>query len=225
MTGSGKSSLLRVILALLIVQNCRLVLVDGKAGVDYQPLIPYLAEPVAIDVETALPLFESAWNEHNQRLSMLLESGFSSLHEAHSNGKLLDIVDLFVVVDEYLIFSSGAKEKATKEAGARCLGIVEKLAVAGRATGCHLILSTQYGTTDVLGSQVKQQLFRITGRLEDEFASKTILNLPGAESIPPTEKGHFVYRNGEELQHFFAYRVDNLNDILSYRKRIDEEGG
>ncbi|MFB5192317.1 FtsK/SpoIIIE domain-containing protein [Alicyclobacillus fastidiosus] len=222
MTGSGKSSLLRVILSLLVVQGCQIILVDGKAGVDYQPLLPYLAEPVAQDVEGSLPLFEGAWAEHSRRLTLLLETGFSSLAEAHGHGQLLDVADLFVVVDEYLIFSSGAKEKAMKEAGAKCLSIVEKLAVAGRASGVHLILSTQYGTTDVLGSQVKQQLFRVTGRLEDELASKTILSLPGAEAIPPTEKGHFVYRNGEELQHFFAYHVDDLHDILSYASRKDE---
>lgn len=205
MTGSGKSTLLRWMLFCLGSTNAEIFLIDPKMGVDYISVRQYIKQPIATDLSTAFPILESAWALHQERLKHLVDIGLSSLYEAHKMGELLDQAMTCVVIDEYLVFASGSREKSVKESAQNCLSLIERLAVAGRATGIHLILSTQYPTADLIGSQVKQQLYRISGRLEDEVASRTILGLSGAESIPSGDYGHFVYRSGDELKHFYGF--------------------
>lgn len=223
-TGSGKSSLLRNVMAFMAVKGFQLYLVDPKMAIDYQPIVPYLSE-LATDSESSLPLIEQLWELHNARLNLLLQAGYTSLEEAHRHGELLSEPFVALVVEEFMIFASGTKDKAVKDATTRCLTLLDRLGASSRASGIILVLSTQYGSVESLGglSSMAQQLFRLSSRLSNETGSKTVLGIEGAELIPPTEKGHFVYRNGEELQHFYAYHVDDLNEILSYKERIGED--
>lgn len=206
-TGSGKSTLLRLMIALLLKQGARVYLVDVKRGLDYLPLLPDLAGPVQSNSAEALSLLEFLWQEFEDRLKALHALGFPSLEEAHRHGQLQDLPETFLAIDEFSIFARSETTKAAKEIRAQALQIVESLAQGGRAVGIHLILSLQYPTSEVLGSQIKQQALRITGRLEDKTASETVLGVKGAESIFASTPGRFLYKDGPDIETFQAYSI------------------
>jgi len=79
---------------------------------------------------------------------------------------------------------------------------LERFALASCATGISLLLASQYPTADILGPQIRQQVWRICGRVDDEVASRTILGVSGAENLPPDKPGRFLYVKHGELKEF-----------------------
>jgi S-DNA-T family DNA segregation ATPase FtsK/SpoIIIE len=208
-TGSGKSSLIRHILRVVLRQRSRVYLIDPKNGLDYQEYEAELAAPVASTVAEALPLLEHLVDEMARRREALLNARFRSLHEAHARGVLQDTPPIFLIFEEFGVFTStSVLTKADKDLHAKVAALVQRLALESRAYGMHLILSSQYPTAEMLGNQVKQQCLRIAGRLEDAVASRTVLDVEGAERIPSNRPGMFLYRDGPDLERFQAFRND-----------------
>ncbi|MCL6489136.1 MAG: DUF87 domain-containing protein [Alicyclobacillus mali] len=201
-TGSGKSTLIRQIMKQALNADWTVYLIDPKGGVDYLELLPRLAEPVKELPQDALPVMEALWAKHRERLNMLKEAGVSSLREAYRRGLLFDEKLILLVVDELAIFSSNTGGKEEKEVRTRAHTYLERFALASRATGIVLLLSAQYPTADLLGSQIRQQVWRICGRVDDEVASRTVLGVPGAEKLPPDKPGRFLYVEYGELKEF-----------------------
>ncbi|AEJ42347.1 FtsK/SpoIIIE domain-containing protein [Alicyclobacillus acidocaldarius] len=204
-TGSGKSTLIRQIMTQALEGGWLVYLVDPK-GVDYLGLLPRLAEPMKEFPQDALPLLETLWAKHRERLTKLKEAGVSSLREAHQQGLLLEEKPILLVVDELSIFSSNTGGKDEKEVRVRAHTYLERFALASRATGIALLLSAQYPTAEILGSQIRQQVWRICGRVDDEVASRTILGVSGAEKLPPDKPGRFLYVEHGELKEFQVMR-------------------
>ncbi|AEJ42333.1 FtsK/SpoIIIE domain-containing protein [Alicyclobacillus acidocaldarius] len=201
-TGSGKSTLIRLIMTQALEGGWLVYLVDPKGGVDYLELLPRLAEPMKEFPQDALPLLEALWATHRERLTKLKEAGVSSLREAHERGFLLEQKPSLLVVDELSIFTSSTGGKDEKDMRTRAHAYLERFALASRATGIALLLSAQYPTAEILGSQIRQQVWRICGRVDDEIASRTILGISGAEKLPPDKPGRFLYVEHGELKEF-----------------------
>lgn len=192
-------------------------LIDPKQGLDFSFALSSLALPLASNAEEALPILDQLWDEHLRRTQLLRDVGYSSLHEAHEHGELLDVWDKFLICDELAVFSLSSKEKAQKELAQRCQTRLEQIGLAARATGIHLCVGTQYPTSDILGSQLRQQLRRFSGRLEDDVASKLVLGIEGAEQISSDTPGRFLTREGAELVEFQTYYFSSseLSEFLS----------
>ncbi|WP_304459278.1 FtsK/SpoIIIE domain-containing protein [Alicyclobacillus sendaiensis] len=205
-TGSGKSTLIRQILTQALEGGWLVYLVDPKGGVDYLELLPRLAEPMKEFPQDALPLLEALWATHRERLTKLKEAGASSLREAQERGFLLEEKPILLIVDELSIFTSSTGGKDEKDIRNRAHAYLERFALASRATGIVLLLSAQYPTAEILGSQIRQQVWRICGRVDDEIASRTILGVPGAEKLPPDKPGRFLYVEHGELKEFQVIR-------------------
>lgn len=204
-TGSGKSTIIRLIMAMLLAADFDIFLIDPKQGLDFSFALSSLALPLASNAEEALPILDQLWDEHLRRTQLLRDVGYSSLHEAHEHGELLDVWDKFLICDELAVFSLSSKEKAQKELAQRCQTRLEQIGLAARATGIHLCAATQYPTSDILGSQLRQQLRRFSGRLEDDVASKLVLGIEGAEQISSDTPGRFLTRESAELVEFQTY--------------------
>ncbi|WP_062310401.1 FtsK/SpoIIIE domain-containing protein [Alicyclobacillus sendaiensis] len=201
-TGSGKSTLIRQIVKQALNADWVVYLIDPKGGVDYLELLPRLAEPVKELAQDALPVLEALWAKHRERLSKLKEAGVSSLREAYQRGMCLEEKPILLVVDELAIFASNTGGKDEKEVRTRAHTYLERFALASRATGILLLLSAQYPTAELLGSQIRQQVWRVCGRVDDEVASRTVLGVPGAEKLPPDKPGRFLYVEHGELKEF-----------------------
>uniref|UniRef100_UPI0026F458D2 FtsK/SpoIIIE domain-containing protein n=1 Tax=Alicyclobacillus sendaiensis TaxID=192387 RepID=UPI0026F458D2 len=140
-TGSGKSTLIRQIMAQALERGWLVYLVDPKGGVDYLELLPRLAEPMKEFPQDALPLLETLWTTHRERLTKLKEVGTSSLREAYQQELLLEEKPILLVVDELAIFSSNTGGKDEKDIRNRAHAYLERFALASRATGIALLLS------------------------------------------------------------------------------------
>lgn len=216
-TGSGKSTIIRLIVAMLLATDFDVYLIDPKQGLDFNFALSSLASPLASNAEEALPILDHLWDEHLHRTQLLRDSGYSSLHEAHEHGELLDVWDKFLICDELAVFNLSSKEKMQKESAQRCQTRLEQIGLAARATGIHLCVGVQYPTSDILGSQLRQQLKRYAGRLEDSVASKLVLDSEGSEQISVNTPGRFLTREGGELVEFQSYyfSMSELQEFLS----------
>ncbi|MCF8568385.1 DUF87 domain-containing protein [Alicyclobacillus tolerans] len=201
-TGSGKSVLVHHIIEQLIRKNWHVQLVDPKGGVDYADLESYLSGEIVSHAEQALPMIESLWELHQERLPRLKQWRVTKWGDALNMG-LTDEPDHVLIIDEFAIFANDAKDKAKKELAARAQNLVQNLALGARATGIHLVICTQYPTSDLLGNQLRQQLVPIAGYLESDVASRTVLGEPGAEQLPG--QGRFLIRQPQGLVEFQGF--------------------
>ena len=201
-TGSGKSVLVGHLLTQLLDALMHVFLIDPKGGLDYVEWEDQLAAPIATTAEASLSILQALWALHLSRRDQLKAWHCKNWAQALERGKTAE-QDQWLIIDEYAIFSSDTKDKTKKETAQQAQTIVQNLATGARATGIHLIIVTQYPTSELLGNQLRQQLTPISGRLETDVASRTVLGEAGAEQLPG--KGRFLIRLPEGLVEFQGF--------------------
>lgn len=177
-------------------------LIDPKGGLDYVEWEDQLATPIVMTSEDAMPILQALWQLHEARRDQLKAWQCKNWGEALERGKTKE-PDQWLIIDEYANFSSDTKDKTKKEVAQQAQTIIQNLATGARATGIHLIIVTQYPTSELLGNQLRQQLTPISGRLESDVASRTVLGESGAEQLPG--KGRFLIRLPEGLVEFQGF--------------------
>ena len=195
-TGSGKSIMLRTILATILFraspEEVRLILVDPKrVEFSHYNGIPHLLMPVIVEPEKTLPALKWAMAEMNKRYKLFQESGARDIgdyneHVARSatGGPSNAMPYVLIVVDELadiMVVAPAEVEKA-----------ITRLAQMARATGLHLILATQRPSTDVLTGLIKANIpCRIAFNVTSQIDSRVVLDMPGAEKL--LGKGDMLY--------------------------------
>ncbi|MFX4300665.1 FtsK/SpoIIIE domain-containing protein [Alicyclobacillus tolerans] len=203
-TGSGKSSLMSSIIYQVTQQDHRVLLIDPK-GLDYQHLQDRVFENTA-DPGYILQFLNGILEEHSFRLEKLSKLRYTSLEQAQKNHELLEFSRWFIVFDEMAFFSiQSTSDKFKRENFSMINDRLKQIALTARATGIHLILSTQYAKAEILDTTIKQQLYLISGKVEDEVASRTMLGRAGAEELPYIP-GRFVLSD-QNLIEFQAARL------------------
>ncbi|RME57324.1 DNA translocase FtsK, partial [Candidatus Parcubacteria bacterium] len=123
----------------------------------------------------ALNVFRWAIQEMERRYDVLLESGSQNItsYLAKKKGTLPYVV---IVVDELAdLMTSHGKEVE---------GGIVRLAQMARATGIHLILSTQRPSVEILTGLIKANIpARIALQVASQIDSRTILDMSGAEKL------------------------------------------
>jgi S-DNA-T family DNA segregation ATPase FtsK/SpoIIIE len=182
-SGSGKSELLKAIVASLIANNkvssLRLAIVDPKiltfTGVNGSP---FLAQPVITDVQASIALLKAAVEEMEQRYRRLAADGQTSLKDRWDAG-MTDIPYFILIFDEFadLILSDRNSKKDFEE-------LVVRIAAKGRAAGIHLLLATQRPDRNIVTGLIKANLpLKICLRVTSGTNSQIVLDEPGAESL------------------------------------------
>lgn len=187
-TGSGKSIMLRTILATLLFraspEEVRLILVDPKR-VEFSNYngIPHLLMPVIVEPEKTLPALKWAMAEMNKRYKLFQDSGARDINDYNSRAEE-KIPYILIVVDELadiMVIAPAEVEKA-----------ITRLAQMARATGLHLVLATQHPSIDVLTGLIKANIpCRIAFNVTSLINSRVILDMPGAEKL--LGKGDMLY--------------------------------
>jgi len=187
-TGSGKSIMLRTILATILFraspEEVRFILVDPKR-VEFSNYngIPHLLMPVIVDPEKTLPAFKWAIGEMNKRYRMFQELGARDISDYNAKAEE-KIPYILIVVDELadiMVIAPTEVEKA-----------ITRLAQMARATGLHLVLATQRPSTDVLTGLIKANIpCRIAFNVTSQIDSRVVLDMPGAEKL--LGKGDMLY--------------------------------
>lgn len=214
-TGSGKSVILRCILWQMILQGCRVYMIDFKGGVEFGKQYERFGE-VITQRERALEVLEMLVNENAYRLQIFRDLEVKNLAEYNKKtGQNLSRIGVFSDEIAEMLDKKGVpkEERAVFEA---LEGKLSTLARLSRATGINLFLGVQRPDANVLTGQIKNNIpVRISGRFADKAASEIVLGNTDAVDLPDI-KGRFLYKVGNETLHFQAFYFDDetmLHDV------------
>lgn len=186
-TGSGKSVMLNSIIISLLYKSspddCKLLLIDPKQ-VEFTPYegIPHLIVPKVIsDLTKATNALQWAVDEMERRFRLIREARVRDIEEYNSTSDVLSFKKkkmpfIVIIIDEFSDFiMQGKKEVEDK---------IIRLGQKARAAGIHIILATQYPTTEYVTGGIKANFpSRIAFKVASSVNSSVILGQPGAEKL------------------------------------------
>lgn len=180
-TGSGKSVLIHSFIGSLLFRTTpkevRLILADPKrVELSIYRGIPHLLTPVILDSDKMLPTLEWAVEEMERRYKLFQDAGAKDIDSYNELSGFQVLPRIVVVVDELADLMAAAANEVEKT--------VVRLAQMARATGIHLVLSTQRPSTDVLTGLIKANIpCRIALNTTSGVDSRVIIDQPGAEKL------------------------------------------
>ncbi len=183
-TGSGKSVCVNALISCLLLNNTpeelRMVMVDPKrVELTGYNGIPHLMAPVVVDLEKVTAVLQWVTREMDMRYRKLAEAGARNIQEfntrASGRGER-KLPFLVVIVDELADLMMLAPEETER--------LITRLAQLARATGIHLVISTQRPSADVVTGLIKANFpARIAFAVASGIDSRVILDSPGAERL------------------------------------------
>jgi len=187
-TGSGKSVLLRAIIASLVHYHgpaaIRFTLIDPKRVTFNVPsfqsaVAAHLDGRIGHDAEDAIPVIERLVDMMEERYKLFETAQVSHIQEFNDAAKPEDRLERrIVVIDE---FQDLTAEKANAKP---FFDGVKRLGAKARAAGVHLILATQRPDRDVVPPLLKTNLGgKIALRVATQVNSRIILDQNGAEKL------------------------------------------
>lgn len=180
-TGSGKSIMVHSLLTSLLYKNSpetlRLILIDPKrVELSVYSGLPQLVSPVITEAKKTLAVFRWAIEEMERRYELLLKAGSRDIQSYNKKHPEEVLPFILIVVDELadLMLTYGREVEGT----------VVRLAQMARATGLHLILSTQRPSVEVVTGLIKANITsRVALQLPSQVDSRTVLDTAGAEKL------------------------------------------
>jgi len=183
-TGSGKSVCIHAIISSFLLKNSpaslRLVLIDPKrVELARYNGIPHLLTPVITDHKKVLPVLRWIINEMNRRYDLL--SDYQARDIEGYNLKALNKKEeplpyIVLIIDELadLMIYYGRDLET----------FIIRIAQMARATGIHLIVSTQRPSVEVITGLIKANITaRIAFQVASQVDSRTILDIAGADKL------------------------------------------
>ncbi|MBI5079501.1 hypothetical protein HZB06_02415 [Candidatus Wolfebacteria bacterium] len=180
-TGSGKSIAIHSLLISLLYKNSpetlRLALIDPKrVELSIYHDIPHLVAPVVTQLKKAVSVFAWAVKEMDRRYELFLSAGSRDIQSYNKKNSEDRLSYILIVIDEL------ADLMATY--GREIEGLIVRLAQMARATGIHLIVSTQRPSVEVITGLIKANITsRVALQLPTQIDSRTVLDSSGAEKL------------------------------------------
>ena len=183
-TGSGKSVCVNAIIACFLINNTpddlRLLMVDPKrvelTGYDG---IPHLLAPVVTEMDRVVGALQWATREMDQRYHKFAEMGTRNIMEYNHLMVETDqrkLPYLVVIIDELADLMMLAPDETERT--------ITRMAQLARATGIHMVISTQRPSVDVVTGLIKANFpARIAFATASGTDSRVILDQPGAERL------------------------------------------
>ncbi len=207
-TGKGKSSLLRLLITQMILNNHNMIdlyLCDlARKEFCLFEKSKYVKK-FSYDIKETLEILYGLKKILEERSSKF-EAGINSIYKW--NIKNPDDKWKFKVcfIDEFADITLTSKTLTSKnKVNADVQILLSELERKGRAVGIHFVLSTQHPNAETVPSIIKKHLLvRFGFSVSDRFASEAILDHGGAENILQT--GRVIMKNSEgekELQTYF----------------------
>lgn len=211
-TGSGKSEMLRTLVASLVINHgpdeLALMLVDFKGGATFAPLegIPHLAGMIT-NIEDDLTLVDrmavALDGEMERRQALLKRAGnlpnVSAYRARRDAGEDLEpLPNLLVIVDEF-------SELLTAEPDFADLFV--RIGRVGRSIGVHLLLASQRLETGKIRGLESHLSYRIGLRTFSEGESRDAIGSPDAYHLPPEPGGGFLRVDTTVFERFKAAMV------------------
>jgi S-DNA-T family DNA segregation ATPase FtsK/SpoIIIE len=180
-TGSGKSVLVNSFISSLLFRaspaEVKLILIDPKrVELTGYNGIPHLMTPVIVEVEKILASLKWAMDEMDRRYKTFADSGVRNIDSYNELAGFQSLPYIIILIDELadlMAFAPVDVEDA-----------IARLAQMARATGIHLVVSTQRPSVDVITGLIKANIpCRIAFNVSSMIDSRVILDTPGAEKL------------------------------------------
>lgn len=180
-TGSGKSVCINTFLTSLLYRNSpaelKLIMVDPKrVELSLYNGIPHLLTPVIVEVDKVLSSLKWAISEMERRYKLFASVGVRNIEGYNELAGFQALPFLVIIVDEMadvMMYAPVEVEDA-----------ICRLAQMARATGIHLVLSTQRPSVDVITGLIKANIpCRIAFNVTSMIDSRVIIDTPGAEKL------------------------------------------
>ncbi|MEW5805421.1 MAG: DNA translocase FtsK [Patescibacteria group bacterium] len=232
-TGAGKSIFIHSILTSLVYRNppdsLRFILIDPKrVELSAYEDIPYLLCPVITQGKKAILALKWAITEMERRYDLLLEEkarDILSYNQKIGKNKEKALPYILIFIDELAdLMSVYGKELEA---------IIIRLSQMARATGIHLIVSTQRPSVEVITGLIKANITaRIAFQVASQVDSRTILDAAGAEKL--LGRGDLLFISAEtskpkriQASYISEKEVERVVDYLKQtgKKILGEEFG
>ncbi len=200
-TGSGKSVGVNSILLNLLrnnsPSNLRLLLIDPKMlELSVYDDIPHLITPVITDMQKAANGLNWCVKEMDKRYKLMSALGVRSLESYNQKVQKLSSINqeikekLFEINEgdveplPYIVVVIDELADLMMVAGKKVEQLISRLAQKARASGMHLVVSTQRPSVDVITGLIKANIpSRISFLVSSKIDSRTILDQGGAEQL------------------------------------------
>lgn len=220
-TGSGKSITIHSILISLLYKNSpdmlRFILIDPKrVELSIYDGVPHLIAPVVTENKKALGALRWLIGEMERRYEILLAAGARDV-KSYNKDNPEPLPYIVTVIDEMadLMTTYGREVE----------GYIIRLAQMARATGIHLVVSTQRPSVEVITGLIKANITsRIALQVASQVDSRTILDTAGAEKL--LGAGDLLFISAERskpvrLQGAFLSE-DELKKVVGFIKEHNE---
>ncbi len=180
-TGSGKSVLINSFIASLLFRaspdEVKLILIDPKrVELTGYNGIPHLMTPVIVEVEKILASLKWAIDEMDRRYKKFAENGVRNIDSFNELSGFQAYSYVVIFVDELADLMAFAPVQVEDA--------IARLAQMARATGIHLVVSTQRPSVDVITGLIKANIpCRIAFNVSSMIDSRVIIDQPGAEKL------------------------------------------
>ena len=183
-TGSGKSVCVNGIITCLMLHNTpntlRFIMVDPKrVELTGYNGIPHLLAPVVTDLERVVGVLQWVTREMDSRYQKFADVGSRNIDDYNKKAKSMGhnkLPFLVVVIDELADLMMVAPDQTER--------LITRMAQLARATGIHMIISTQRPSVDVVTGLIKANFpARISFAVASGTDSRVIIDQPGAERL------------------------------------------
>ncbi len=180
-TGSGKSICINAFINSLLYRNSpselKFILVDPKrVELSLYNGIPHLLTPVIVDLEKVLSALKWALSEMDRRYKLFASAGARNIDGFNELSGFQALPYIVIIVDELADIMMFAPVEVEDS--------ICRLAQMARATGIHLIVSTQRPSVDVITGLIKANIpCRIAFNVTSMVDSRVIIDTPGAEKL------------------------------------------
>ncbi|MCH7640621.1 DNA translocase FtsK [Patescibacteria group bacterium] len=180
-TGSGKSICINSFLGSLLFRaapsEVKLILVDPKrVELTGYNNIPHLLSPVIVEPEKIISALRWILAEMDRRYKLFSQAGAKNIDGYNEMSGFQALPYIVLVVDELadiMLFSPVEVEDA-----------ITRIAQMSRATGIHMVLSTQRPSVDIITGLIKANIpCRIAFAVASQVDSRVILDMQGAEKL------------------------------------------
>lgn len=180
-TGSGKSVLINAWIASLLFRTnpseVRFIMVDPKrVELTGYNGVPHLLTPVIVEPDKILSSLRWATQEMEHRYKQFAEVGVRNIDGFNELSGFQAMPYIIIFIDELADLMAYAPVEVEDT--------ICRLAQMARATGIHLVLSTQRPSVDVITGLIKANVpTRIAFNVSSMIDSRVILDMPGAEKL------------------------------------------
>lgn len=241
-TGSGKSVLINSWICSLLFrttpQEVRLIMVDPKRVelIGYNG-IPHLLTPVIVEQDKILSSLRWAMGEMENRYKQFAGVGVRNIDSFNELSGFQAMPYIVILIDELADLMAYAPVEVEDS--------ICRLAQMARATGIHLVLSTQRPSVDVITGLIKANVpARIAFNVSSMVDSRVVIDMPGAEKllgrgdmlyVPPDQakpsriQGTFV--SEQEVNKTVEFlrskngAVEYTDEVTSQKVSISKKGG